>query len=156
DYAVLRGAGVEGVRAHPGTYTRGVLGTLWKELDSAYFRGGGPHAQGRGGSSGTSDTITVDGRQLPRPTEGQPIPGGPGVWTSTPGQRIRQVWTSPTEWHFVFVHPGDVARFDRIVRRRDELFADLPDRSANTQLSRRLDQLSRWYPRPWLWILLGI
>lgn len=156
DYAVLRGAGIEGVRAHPGTYSRGVLRTVWTELDSAYFRGHGAHAAGGATETGEADTVTIAGRKLPRPTEGQPIPGGQVVWTSTRDQRIRQVWTSPTEWHFEFVHPGDRARFDRIVRRRDELFAALPSRRPNAQLALRLDQLSRWYPRPWLWILVGL
>ncbi len=38
DYDVLRGAGVEGVRAHPGTYARGVSRTIWDELSKAEFR----------------------------------------------------------------------------------------------------------------------
>ena len=38
DYRVLRDAGVEGVRAHPGTYASGVLGTVWNELAKAQFR----------------------------------------------------------------------------------------------------------------------
>src|SRR5262249_41405034 len=88
--------------------------------------------------------------------EGQPIPGGQVVGTSTPDNRIRQVWTSPTQWHFEFVHPADKARFDRIVRERDRLFAALPDRRGNARLALRIDQFSRWYPRPWLWILLGV
>ena len=157
DYKVLRDAGVEGVRAHPGTYTKGVLRTIWEELDGPFYRteGGGP-ASGGATAGGSTGTITVDGRKLPRPTEGQPIPGGQVVWISTPDQRIRQVWTSPTTWHFQFEHPADRARFDRIVRERDRLFAGLPDRGGNAQLSHRLDQLSRWYPRPWLWILLGV
>jgi hypothetical protein len=155
DYVVLRGAGIEGVRAHPGTYTKGVLDTIWTELDSAYFRGGESAAAVRS-ETGEPDTVSVDGRKLPRPTEGQPIPGGQVVWTSTPDDRIRQVWTSPTQWHFEFTHPGDRARFDRIVRERDRLFAALPDRTPNAQLALRLDQLSRWYPRPWLWIVVGL
>ena len=32
DYRVLRDAGIEGVRAHPGTYASGVLGTVWSQL----------------------------------------------------------------------------------------------------------------------------
>ncbi len=158
NYKVMREAGIEGVRAHPGTYTRGVLDTVWTELDSAFFRSEGQAASApaAGGSTGTPDTVVVHGRRLPRPTEGQPIPGGQVVWTSTPDHRIRQVWTSPTQWHFEFVYPADRARFDRIVRERDRLFAALPQRAGNAQLALRLDQLSRWYPRPWLWILLGI
>jgi CHASE2 domain-containing sensor protein len=32
----------------------------------------------------------------------------------------------------------------------------LPHRAGNATLALRLNQLSRWYPRPWMWILLGI
>ena len=36
------------------------------------------------------------------------------------------------------------------------LFDALPDRTGNAQLALRLNQLSRWFPRPWMWILLGL
>ena len=38
DYEILRKAGVEGVRAHPSVYARGVAGTVWDELSKAQFR----------------------------------------------------------------------------------------------------------------------
>ena len=52
DYRVLRDAGVEGVRAHPGTYASGVLGTVWNELAKAQFRPEGIERRtgNRGGS----------------------------------------------------------------------------------------------------------
>ena len=113
DYAVLRRAGIEGVRAHPGTYASGVLRTVWDELSKAYFRelsdGSRPQSE-----STRADSVVIRGRRLPAPTEGQPIPGGQVVWISRPDQRIRQVWTSPTEWHFEFDRPSDRPRFERI------------------------------------------
>jgi hypothetical protein len=156
DYAILREAGVEGVRAHPGTYASGVLGTVWDEVAKAYFRNVSSGAKPGAATSGEPDTVVVDGKALPRPSEGEPIPPGQVVWISTPDRRIRQVWTSPTEWHFEFRYPEDRARFERIERERDALFAALPDRAGSAELALRLNQLSRWYPRPWLWILVGI
>ena len=53
DYAVLRRAGIEGVRAHPGTYASGVLRTVWDELarptsaSSATVRGPNPTRPGQ-------------------------------------------------------------------------------------------------------------
>jgi CHASE2 domain-containing sensor protein len=44
----------------------------------------------------------------------------------------------------------------RIERQVDALFDALPERRGNATLALRLDQLSRWYPRPWMWILLGL
>jgi CHASE2 domain-containing sensor protein len=56
----------------------------------------------------------------------------------------------------VFHDPSQRRHFDAILRERDELFLALPDRSGNAQLALRLNQLSRWYPRPILWIVLGL
>ena len=163
-YSVERDAGLEGVRAHPGTYAGGVARTVWNELAAkSYFRAlsqgttpsGGADATASGGST-AAGTIVVHGMPLPRPSENEPIPGGQVAWISRPDQSIRQVWTSPTRWHFVFEKPGERARFDRIVRRQNELFDNLPRRSGNTSLALRLNQLSRWFPRPLVWIVLGL
>ena len=156
DYSVLRGAGVEAVRAHPGTYARGVARTVWDELSKAGFRLVAPRTPATNGGESAPATVVVHGRKLPAPTEGQPIPAGQVVWISRPDQSIRQVWTSPTEWHFEFAHPGERARFDAIQRELGGLFGNLPDRAGNATLALRLSQLSRWYPRAWMWIALGI
>ena len=154
DYRVLRDAGLEGVRAHPGTYATGVLGTIWDELSKPFYRVVSA-GQGSEATPPPPDTVVVDGRTLPRPSEGEPIPAGQVVWISRPDQRIRQVWTSPTRWHFEFERPADRPRFRQIEHDTNALFAALPDRSGNAELGLRLNQLSRWFPRPWMWILLG-
>jgi hypothetical protein len=156
DYDVLRGAGVEGVRAHPGTYARGVSRTIWDELSKAEFRTVSTRSRAETGASSNAPTVVINGERLPAPTEGEPIPAGQVVWISRPDQSIRQVWTSPTEWHFQFERPQDRARFEQITRETDQLFAALPDRQGNAGLALRLNQLSRWFPRPWMWILLGV
>jgi hypothetical protein len=155
NYSVLREAGIEGVRARPSTYARSVGRTLWNELAAkAYFRlspGSGPVAPeaSQPRSNGASGA-------LPTPTEGQPIPAGQVVWISRPDQSIRQVWTSPTKWHFEFGKPGERRRFDAIQHEVSGLFANLPDRNGNATFAHRLDQASRWYPRPLLWIVVGL
>jgi hypothetical protein len=95
-------------------------------------------------------------RGLPPPNEGEPIPGGQNAWISRPDQDIRQVWTSPTRYHFVFRHPAERRRFDVIRQQVSKLFRALPHRRGNATLSLRLDQLSRWYPRPYQWLLVGL
>ncbi len=153
DYRILRDAGVEAVRASPGRYARGVLGTIRDQLTKAYFRAGAaPRAQTNGARGPTGSR----GRALPPPSEGEPIPAGQVVWISRPDQAIRQVWTSPTEWHLEFDRSGDRARLQAIERRRDELLGSLPGREGSEELGRRLNQLSRWFPRPWLWIAGGL
>jgi len=158
-YSVLRDAGIEGVRAHPGTYAGGVSRTIWNELAAeSYFRAlpSGEPANGGGAASGEGSTIVVRGQRLPKPTEGQPIPGGQVAWISRPDQSIRQVWVSPTRFRFAFENPGERARFEAIMREQKRLFAALPDRSGNATLGLRLNQLSRWFPRPLVWIVLGL
>jgi len=157
DYALLRDAGIEGVRANPGTYTSGVLGTVWDELAAkAYFRAVSYGDDATAAEPAEREPVVGRGRELPTPSEGEPIPAGQVVWISRPDQRIRQVWTSPTDWHFEFRDASDRPRFERIERETNALFAALPDRAGNAELGLRLNQLSRWYPRPILWIVLGI
>lgn len=147
DYSALREAGVEAVRAHPGTYAAGVAGTVWDQLAKAYF---GPVPSSTAKTEGP-------GSDPPRePTEGEPIPAGQVVWISRPDQSIRQVWTSSTDWHFEFDKPGQRRRFEEIERETAALFAALPDRTGDAGLGHRLNQLSRWFPRPWMWIVVGL
>jgi hypothetical protein len=156
NYEILRRAGIEGVRAHPGVYARGVAGTVWDELSKAHFRVVSEPSTRGDGANAPPSTVVIRGKRLPAPTEGQPIPGGQVVWISRPDNSIRQIWTSPTEWHFEFGRPSERPRFERIERRTQELFAALPDRAGNAGLALRLNQLSRWFPRPWMWILVGL
>ena len=152
DYEILREAGVEAVKANPGAYASGVLDTIWSQLWKPYYR-----AVSREGRSPAREagTTVPGGPRLPEPTEGEPIPAGQVVWISRPDQAIRQVWTSPTDWHLEFDDPGDRARLAAIEEERDRLFGGFPDRDGNAALGRRLNQLSRWYPRPALWLLVG-
>lgn len=150
DYAVLRRAGIEAVREHPGTYTSGVLHTVWHQLSRSFFRTppakGGRVSPVRSGAAGG----------LPRPSEGEPIPAGQNVWISRPDNSIEDVWTSATSHHFVFRRPSQRPRFEEIVRERNRLASNLPHREGNAQLALRLNQLSRWFPRPIVWIVLGL
>ena len=156
DYAILRKAGIEGVRAHPGTYARGVASTIWDELSKAHFRVVSTPSTESADGNGPAATIIVHGKRLPVPSEGEPIPAGQVVWISRPDNSIQQVWTSATDWHFEFERGSERPRFERIERRSQELFDALPDRTGNASLGLRLNQLSRWFPRPWMWIVLGL
>jgi hypothetical protein len=154
NYSILRKAGIEAVRAHPGKYTSGVLETVWQQLSESYFRAPPPAAMT--GPARATPTVEEKGRRLPKPTEGQPIPAGQSVWISRPDNCIREVWTSATDHHFTFCRTGYKRRFDAINDELDGLFGALPDRGGNAQLSLRWNQASRWYPRLILWIALGL
>jgi hypothetical protein len=155
-YAVLRNAAIEGIRAHPGTYFGGVASTIWRQLSRAYFHNPPSPPPASPGDAGAPGTIVVGGRRLPKPSEGQLIPSGQKAWISTPDNSIRQVWTSPTAWHYAFRRPQDRASFNRIMSNVNTLFGRLPHRAGNAWLLLRLNQLSRWFPRPDLWIALGV
>jgi Dolichyl-phosphate-mannose-protein mannosyltransferase len=151
NYSILRKAGVEAVRAHPGKYTSGVLDTIWQQLSKSYFR-----TPPSAASATKPRKVKVHGQSLPAPTEGEPIPAGQSVWISRPDNSIRDVWTSATHHHFVFLKPAQEPRFNQILRERDSLFAALPHRTANSEVALRLNQLSRWYPRLIIWIAVGL
>lgn len=155
----LRDVGLEAVRAHPRVYARGVATTVWRLLRQPVFR---PLASddgdggGGGGNQVIGATIVVNGRTLPRPTEGEPIPAPHEGGVTTPDGSIYTVWTSPSEHHLVFVHPGDKDRLEALHRRMDELLGNLPDRSGNAELALRFNQSSRWFPPAFLWLLVGV
>jgi hypothetical protein len=150
NYSILRKAGIEAVRAHPGTYTSGVLSTIWHQLSKSYFR----TPPGHGAPAVQAAATTPNG--LPKPTEGEPIPAGQDVWIDRPDNSIRDVWTSATHHGFVFRDPSQKPRFHAIERERDSLFANLPDRRPNGWLLLRFNQLSRWFPRLIVWIAVGL
>jgi hypothetical protein len=95
--------------------------------------------------------------ELPVPSEGEPIPSArEAPYISTPDGRIREVWTSATDHSFVFRYPADAARAGAIDRRVAGLLGALPDRAERPELVEWLNRASRWYPRPVLWLLVGI
>ena len=155
NYSVLRKAGIEAVEKHPGTYTSGVLRTVWQQLSKSLFRS--PPSTASADTTVQRETAAqATSTSLPPPTEGQPIPAGQNVWISRPDNCIKDVWTSPTHHGFTFCSTRVHRQFNEVVRERDSLFANVPSRTGNSQLLLRLNQLSRWFPRPIVWIVLGL
>jgi hypothetical protein len=150
-YSIQRKAGIEAVRAHPGTYASGVAKTVWLQLSESLFR----ELEGESDAAPPASTPSPPPRGLPPPTEGQPIPGGQVVWISRPDNAIRQVWVSPTRFRFSFADPSLRPRFEAILARQRELFGGFPDRAGNETLALWLNRLSRWYPRPILLLAIG-
>ena len=163
DYRHLARVGREAVLAHPGTYGRGVARDVWRlllwpiypaapveEVRAAAPRADVPHAT-------PSQRVTSGRSALPTPSEGEPIPSArEAPFISTPDGRNREVWTSPTEHHVVFGDPADAARAAALDRRVADLLAAFPDRDAREGLVNIIEHASRWYPRPFMWLLLGL
>jgi hypothetical protein len=158
DERLLRDVGIEAVRAHPGTYARGVTRTVWRLLRWPILRLE-PSTESDttdGAAPGAGDTIVVDGRRLPRPTEGQRIPASHFAGPTSPDGSIYAVWTSPYDFHLVFVHAGDEERYNALHRRIDELAASIPDRAGSASGVRYLNLASRGFPPPAVFLVLGI
>jgi hypothetical protein len=159
DYELLGRVGREAVREHPATYARGVARSFWEELHQPlYVPLRESDGAGAGGATSTGGpTVVVDGRRLPKPSEGQPIPAAhQSGFVSTPDGSAREVWTSPTAHHVAFADPSDVPRYERLERRLDELSGALPGRAGNAWVHMRLNQASKAYPRSWMWLLVGL
>jgi hypothetical protein len=155
NYSKLRSASFEAIRRHPGTYARGVAGTTWHELWWPLFSGRGLD---RGGGAAAPRTLQArsGGAQGPSSDE-EPIPSSyQGANISTPDNRIREVWTSPTEHHRVYRNPADARRDDELGRELGRLTGRIHPHGSSAGLAHRLDQVSRWYPRPVLWLVVGL
>ena len=146
--AKLRALTWEAIGAHPGTYASGVARSMWDLLWR--IRLWVPVASsGDGGDSGSGagagGLVTVGGRTLPRPTEGEPIPA----------PHAGQVWTSPTEHHPILSASG-VAASEAMLREVGRLEQRVPVHDNSPGLAHRLNQASRWYPAPLVWLALGL
>ena len=151
DYRHLARVGREAVLAHPGTYARGVARDLRRLLVWPLY------APVTDTEADAGTRAPVADRQLPVPGEGEPIPAArQSGYITTPDGRIREVWTSPTEHQVVFSRPADATRAAEIDRRIDGLLEGFPDRSTRPGAIDRLNSTSRWYPRPVLWLLVGL
>lgn len=155
DYRHLGRVGREAVVAHPWAYTRGVAGDLRTLLWWPLYAVGASTSVGDGADASAPPSDGEKG--LPVPTEGEPIPGShQSSYVSTPDGRIRDVWTSATEHHLVFRDPRDEERTADIDAHVARLLDALPRRSGNSTLREIVNDLSRIYPRPAMWLLVGI
>jgi hypothetical protein len=157
DYAHLSAVAREAIRAHPWTYMRNVAGDVGVLLRAPLLLpvdrpagGGGP------GASTAEETIVMNGRRLPKPTEGDIIPAAHQAGlVSTPDGSISEVWTSPTQHRIVFRDPEDARQAAAVEREMGELGGEFPDRGGSARLADALNWASRLYPRSILLLLLG-
>jgi hypothetical protein len=159
DYRHLGRVGREAVLAHPWAYTRGVAGDL-RDLVvwPLYVEDGSPDE----GEEQSAPVPPAAGEApidpgLPPPSEGDLIPASRiASYLSTPDGRITEEWTSATDHRLVFRDRADALRNAELDRRIGELFAAFPDRAARPELVEWLNSASRWYPRPVVWLVVGL
>jgi hypothetical protein len=155
----LAAATREAIRRHPGTFTTSIVRTIWEQLAlrPVYAPQPSEGENQAGSETGQTQYVVVNGRRLPQPSEGQPIPAsaiGPDLWT--PGGPAREVWRSPTEHSFVFSDPRDEHRFETFNRDVDRLARRLPTREGNAAAVHRLNQASHAFPPLLVWLAIGL
>ena len=153
DYSVLRSVGLEAVRKHPRQYVRSVATTVVQELSWPFLQ----PTSVRDVPGSAPATISVHGRRLPKPTEGEPIPASHLWWlASTPDGHIGTDFSSFTRPHFVFRTPQQAARAADLTNEVNGLIADVPNRNGSPLVERWLARWTRVFPRAWMWIVVGL
>jgi hypothetical protein len=153
NYSLLRRAGLEAVRAHPGIYARGVARTfadeLWLPLYVAL-----PSASPAGEPASSGAT---GGSALPKPSEGELVPASnQGAYLSTPDNHIREVWTSPTEHHLSFATRGQERQYNHVQSDSARLEAKVPPYAGSAFLTRQVSRSSRLFPPGLIWLAIGL
>jgi hypothetical protein len=160
NYGKLQAAGFEAIEAHPSEYASGVASTIWDELWYPLFStaGQGSGVRGTGGGGGAKEATGRVGRSvLPRPSEGEPIPASHYANnTTTPDSQIATVWISPTAHHVVYPSAAEQRRYRQLLRDTERLESPLLGHGPNSTLQHRLNQVSKWYPRLVLLLLVGL
>jgi hypothetical protein len=153
DYRHLGNVAREAILAHPGAYARGVSRDLWRLLLWPVYA----PVEEEAASAPAPPSVRSEQAAAPPSYDGEPIPSSrEAPYISTPDGRIREVWTSPTEHGVVFRDPADRVEAERLDREVNDLLDGLPGRAQRPALVERLNDLSRLYPRPFMWLLVGL
>jgi hypothetical protein len=157
DYAHLGRVGREAVLAHPWQYTSGVAQDTWRLLMWPLYSPTVTEPAASPEPAPPPSSTAPSRPDLPVPSEGEPIPAAyQSAFISTPDGRIREVWTSPVDHGIVFREARDRKRAAELDVEMGELLANLPDRQPHTGLLDVVNEASRWYPRPFMWLLVGV
>jgi hypothetical protein len=159
DYAQLRRAGLEGVRAHPFRYLRGVGATVVDELASPLYVALPREVETAPTAAASKQTVTATTvpTTLPPPSEGEQIPAAhQGFFSTTPDGSIRELWTSATDHGVVFTNPDDQRRFAEVDATANRLDALVPPYPGSRWLTLQFSRSSKLFPPPLLWLAVGL
>jgi hypothetical protein len=162
DYAHLRKAGIEAVRAHPGRYASGVGSTVFDELWSPLFvalphQAATPSVQRAAVSRQTVVAHATGTSTLPPPSEGETIPAAhQGFFSTTPDGSVTEIWTSPTDHGLHFSTASAQRRFGEVDAESNELDALVPPYPGSSWLTLQFSRSSKLFPPPFLWLAVGL
>jgi hypothetical protein len=136
NYTILRRAGIEAVQKHPKLYLRDVVDSVRYELSQPYqWNVSSPHPAAA--ATATAPASASAPRTSPIRSKD---PGGYDWWlASTPSDR----------------RPSLTA-MDRLAVRLRSLHGTTPNRAGSHRLASVLNDIARWYPPMWLWLLVGL
>jgi hypothetical protein len=152
----------EAIRRHTGTFARSIGRTIWEEVALRPVYAPVPAGGGGGGAQASASAlqtqyILVNGRRLPKPSEGQPIPSSAiGPMFYTPGGRAYEAWHSATQHETVVTDARDRGRIAKFNRDTARLAARIPTRTGNAGLVHRLNQASHAFPPAIVWLVIGL
>lgn len=158
DYAQMREAGLEAVRAEPWRYLRGVTGTVLDELWSPlHVRLPDAPAPAPVATTEPVTAPTGEREHLPPPSEGEQIPTSrQGLFLTTPDGSVTEEWRSATEHSLVFTTQEAQQRFARLDAETRRLDALVPPYSGNEWLTLQFSRSSKLFPPPLLWLVAGL
>jgi hypothetical protein len=152
DYEVMFDSAVEAIRAHPGTYARGVADTFWEFLMQRPLREDvGPRAQTSPQPPGR--TFESDGVVLPNPQAYVLVEGVPYgfVWCASDYIDSCTLDDASLLWD----DPAKQRRYREIVSQVREWDADLPSRTGVDPVTEIVNRITPRFPRPPLWLAVG-
>jgi hypothetical protein len=153
DYDVMFDSAVEAIRAHPGTYARGVASTFWDFLMQRPLREDvGPRQQTA--PEPPPPTFVRDGVELPNPQAHVLVDGVPYgfVWCAS-DYLDSCVLADPA---LVWDDPRTQERYREIVAQVREWDAELPSRQGTAFVTEVLNRITPRFPRPPLWLAVGL
>ncbi len=158
----LAAATREAIRKHPRKFASSIGRTIWEQIalrpvygpEAAAPEPATTASSGQPGSGG--DYVVVNGRRLPRPSEGQPIPAsafGPALWT--PGGTAQEVWRSPTDHSYVYSDARDRRRAEKFGNATERLAVRIPTHDGSPRLVHWLNRGSHAFPPLVFWLVIG-
>jgi hypothetical protein len=153
NYQVIFDSAIEAIRAHPGTYARGVADVFWQFLMQSPIREGvAPRAQTA--PQQPAPTFVSDGVVLPNPQATVLLDAVPYgfVWCASDYLDSCTVDDPARVWH----DPSVQRRYREVVSQIRAWDAELPSRTGRAWVTEILNRITPRFPRPPLWIAVGV
>lgn len=153
NYDVLFDSALEAIREHPGTYVRGVADVFWDFLTQRTLREDVVRRR-QTAPEPPSPTFERDGVVLPNPQAHVLVEGVPYGFVWCASDYIDScILDQPSE---VWDDPGKQLRYREIVSQLREWDAELPSRDGGSFVPEILNRITPRYPRPPLWLAVGL